>query len=317
MKFTEAKLKLYAAPLGKTEDEKCKQTIELIRDALKDIGYSDNGCAIELLEEDTFSYALRMEKPNGAEKLHIFVQSSYANNTCVRAERDVDVAVVREDVFDYAFGSPFTAAHFEHRTEALTLKSGTELALLKKLPNQIRRGNTSLKVDGNTGREIADIVPGIFVKYFYRSGDDDYSHYLEGINLYADDGTVTTHFPLIQLVNGKNKNIQTESYYKRMVRIIKTMRSMMSDRGYSSADQVSSFGLESLLWNIPDEYFIKWYKYGYAFGEILEYLKENKESFASYYEANGIKKLCPTEDEAGVYGEFVEELARFFVYETE
>ena len=45
-----------------------------------------------------------------------------------------------------------------------------------------------------------------------------------------------------------------------MVRVIKKMRHLMSDFGYSSANNVSSFGLESLLWNIPD----------YVFDEILK-----------------------------------------------
>ena len=38
MRFTENMLKSYAEPLSKTEDEKCKRTIEVIRDALKDFG---------------------------------------------------------------------------------------------------------------------------------------------------------------------------------------------------------------------------------------------------------------------------------------
>lgn len=34
MKFTEERLKLYAAPLSETENEKCKRAIKAIRDAL-------------------------------------------------------------------------------------------------------------------------------------------------------------------------------------------------------------------------------------------------------------------------------------------
>ena len=33
MKFTEERLKLYAAPLSETENEKCKRAIKAIRDA--------------------------------------------------------------------------------------------------------------------------------------------------------------------------------------------------------------------------------------------------------------------------------------------
>lgn len=50
MKFKESTLKLYAAPLSSTEDAKCKRAIEAIRDALKDLGYTDDQKDIGLLE---------------------------------------------------------------------------------------------------------------------------------------------------------------------------------------------------------------------------------------------------------------------------
>ena len=46
----------------------------------------------------------------------------------------------------------------------------------------------------------------------------------------------------------------------------------MIDNKYNCADNVSSFGLESLLWNIPDLYFVGDIKYGLKFRQILEYL---------------------------------------------
>ena len=58
MKFKESTLKLYAAPLSSTEDAKCKRAIEAIRDALKDLGYTDDQKDIGLLESDTLSYSI-------------------------------------------------------------------------------------------------------------------------------------------------------------------------------------------------------------------------------------------------------------------
>ena len=55
MKFKESTLKLYAAPLSDTEDAKCKHAIEAIRDALKDLGYTDDQKDISLLESRNFS----------------------------------------------------------------------------------------------------------------------------------------------------------------------------------------------------------------------------------------------------------------------
>lgn len=41
MKFTESMLDTYAAPLSDSEDKRCQHVIGMIRDALKNIGYSE------------------------------------------------------------------------------------------------------------------------------------------------------------------------------------------------------------------------------------------------------------------------------------
>ena len=84
MRFKESTLALYAAPLSTTEDNKCKHAIEEIRDALKQIGYTDDQKSIRLLEDDTLSYSIAMRNYRYAEKIQIFIQGSYANNTCVK-----------------------------------------------------------------------------------------------------------------------------------------------------------------------------------------------------------------------------------------
>lgn len=70
------------------------------------------------------------------------------------------------------------------------------------------------------------------------------------------------------------------------------MRYLMSDCGYSCADNVSSFGIESLTWNIPDSYFTKYSSYGFAFEEIVHYAYMHKADLPNYYEANGIKNYA-------------------------
>ena len=71
---------------------------------MSDLGYTDDQKGIGLLESDTLSYAVSMRNKYSTERVHIFIQGSYANNTCVRNESDVDIAVVREDIFEYAWG---------------------------------------------------------------------------------------------------------------------------------------------------------------------------------------------------------------------
>ena len=98
MKFTESQLKNYSAPLSQSEEQRCKNAIGMVRDAMKLIGYSDEGKEIRMYEADTYAYALDL-KSSGNEKITLLVQGSYANNTNVRTLSDVDVAVILESTF--------------------------------------------------------------------------------------------------------------------------------------------------------------------------------------------------------------------------
>ena len=100
-----------------------------------------------------------------------------------------------------------------------------------------------------------------------------------------------------------------------MVRIMKTLRYIMSDRGYSCADKVSSFGLESLLWNIPDCEFTKYSLYGFTFQHLLNYMRSNTASLSEYKEVNGIKPLCPTTNDINAYETFITILSGLFEYD--
>lgn len=315
MKFKEATLKMYASPLSKEEDAKCKHTIELIRDALKGLGYTDDRKDISLLESDTLSYSVAMRNLHSKETIHIFIQGSYANNTCVRNESDVDIAIVRDDVYEYAFGEQFYSSTVNLKKEADDLKNAVEITLRKQFPYQVHRGNKSIKVSGNDSRKPADTVPCLSMNYYYKSHLRNYSDNLKGVIIFADDGTVIRNFPKQHISNGKTKNNETNFYYKKMVRIMKKMRYLMSDLGYSCADNVSSFGLESLLWNIPNSYFTKYCCYGFVFEDIVKYVYTHKAELINFYEANGVKKLCQSQQDVNKYSAFIDRLYTFFEYD--
>ena len=174
MKFKESMLKLYAAPLSETEDAQCKHAIEAIRDALKDLGYTDDQRGVSLLESDTLAYSVSMRNKYSTEKVHIFIQGSYANNTCVRNESDVDIAVMRDDIHESAFGEKFELFTADKKHEATKLKDAVERVLRNNFPYQVKRGNKSIKVNGNTYRKQADTVPCLSMHYYYRSNLKDY-----------------------------------------------------------------------------------------------------------------------------------------------
>ena len=232
-------------------------------------------------------------------------------------ESDVDIAVVREDLFEYAFGEKFRTSTEDQKEEAKTLKNAVERALRLFFPGQVRRGNKSLKVNGTDNRKPADVVPCFSMHYYYNSNLKDFVTHHDGIIIFADDGTVIRNFPKQHIANGKSKNNQTNGNYKRMVRIIKKMRYLMSNCGYNCANNVSSFGLESLLWNIPNEIFNGYINYRFVFDELLQYLLKNQSNFSNYTEANGIKKLFPTQKDIEAYSTFISALNRFYEYDLQ
>ena len=88
----------------------------------------------------------------------------------------------------------------------------------------------------------------------------------------------------------------------------------MQELGYPGANKVSSFGLESLLWNIPDEVYAKYPSiYRFTFDELIKYVQ--RESINNYKEANGIKKLFPTQQILDDYKRFIDDINTFYEYD--
>lgn len=323
MKFTENDLKQYSAPLSETENQKCLNAIKMIRDALKNLGFTDDGKNISKMYDDTYAYALDMRSISENRKVCLFIQGSYANNTNVRTQSDVDIAVVQEDVFTTEYRSstslyPQSDSDYGFCNVSLNAKSfkdEIQNCLEQKFGSDVERKNKSIKIHGNTYRKDADSVPCCRYRDYRNDYQKDKSNYIAGIVITPDYGKKIINYPEQHIANGRKKNNDTNGYYKKMVRIIKKMRYIMCDLGYTEAERVSSFGLESLLWNLPDSLFMKYSIYRYEFGEIIEYLYNHKEKINSYKEANGIKPLCPTIQDFLNYKNFINKLFIFYDYD--
>ena len=258
MKFTESMLTNYSQPLSATEDGQCKNAIRMVADALKTLGFTDDNAAITPLYTDTFAYSLQMRRSSDSRNIKLFVQGSYANNTNVRTESDVDVAVIQEETFlpeyrkdsvypqsgaDYGF-TPAPAA-------AKTFKDEVQEALKCKFGTDVERKNKSIKVHGNTYRKDADTVPCRRYRDYRQDYRRDASNFVGGVVIYPDNGGMIINYPEQHIANGRKKNNDTNHHYKKLVRIMKKMRYLMEDSyitAYSSAAKnVSSFMLESLL----------------------------------------------------------------------
>lgn len=320
MKFTEAMLDSYSQPLSATEDAQCRHTISMIRDALKSLSFTDDNKDIAPLYPDTFAYAIEMRSIYGPRKIKLFVQGSYANNTNVRTESDVDIAVIEESKFRTDYRPGVTDSNYNFKTVTTPVKpfkDEVQEALTLKFGKDVKRGDKSVKVHGNTYRKDADTVPCHRNRDYRNDYRNDESNYIGGIVIYPDSGGMIINYPEQHIDNGRQKNTATNGYFKKMVRIIKKMRYLMEDRNISSASDIGSFVLESMLWNVTDSWYLdncRKYRKVFAFNQLIGHLWENKANFTTWKEANGIKRLCPDTDASNKLRKFVGDLSAFYEY---
>lgn len=56
MKYTEKQISKMASPISQSEDEKCKNAIRMVRDAMKRLNYTDDGKDIRSYMAESYSY---------------------------------------------------------------------------------------------------------------------------------------------------------------------------------------------------------------------------------------------------------------------
>lgn len=319
MKFTESMLNSYAQPLSQTEDQQCKNAINMVVNSLKPLGFKEKRFNVEPMYTGTYSYFQELESEYGR-RIKVFLQGSYANNTNVRTQSDVDIAVVEEDIFQtqYRVGASDSDYGFTTATaRPKSFKDEVEDALKRTFGSDVQRANKSIKINGNTYRKDADSVPCRRYKNYSHNYSNNPENFIGGIVITADTGERIINYPEQHIKNGKEKNATTNYYYKKMVRIIKKMRYLMTENGIIEANGVSSFALESLLWNIPNDKYLEYkdYRNVFMFDMLITYLKNNKYLLSSYKEANGIKLLCPTPSDVDSMNIFINALVEFYEYE--
>ena len=192
-KFTNEQLAAMARPASVTEEQKLENAENAVKNALS-------------------NYTL------ASGDYEVFGQGSYANNTNIRNNSDIDINVCYTGGFYFRLPSGKTREEY-----GLTNPTTYSYAQFK---NDVRR-----------------------------YGTDRYT-YDEGVKLYADNsGEEIINFPKQHLKNGVSKNNTTSRRFKRLVRIVKNLHTRMEDEGYYNNANITSFLLESLTYNYPNNKF--------------------------------------------------------------
>lgn len=205
--------------------------------------------------------AIRSYTPLANRSISVFAQGSYRNRTNVRADSDVDICVLSRAAFfpDYGHVSGVTNQNQRFTDASYTfpdLKRDVEAALKAHFGAQaISRGDKAFDVKENTSRIAADVVPTFEGRLYYRDSYGGLQFHSGTVLQCAGSGTLIYNWPEQHFANGVTRHEQTQRQFKKKARCLKSLRCEMADGSYGNAKAMSSFLLESLIYNCPDTVF--------------------------------------------------------------
>lgn len=205
-----------------------------------------------VLEASTTPYAGRNFK--------VFLQGSYANDTNIFTESDVDIVIRLDDCFQSdlsqlaeeekaAYKSAFRDATYTHAD----FKRDVLSVLKKQYGTAVRAGDKAIAIDANGSRRKVDVIVAIQFRRYFKFHSSDNSEYVEGICFWNGDGERIANYPKQHSANLTMKHQNTSNWCKPVARVLKNMRRRMVDDGLIEAGAAPSYYIEGLLYNVPDE----------------------------------------------------------------
>jgi len=223
----EDKLAAWTKPSSDTEQDKQDRTERMIRQAI-DSHVAFNNCSLK-----------------------VYAKGSYANNTNVRSDSDVDIAVECTDVQyweESEKGNHPPSKPYEGIWTPAKLRAELLAAMNAKFPGWVdSSGSTAIQINSNSARVDADVVPCFSYRYYMKYESRD------GTKIFKTDGSSIVNYPAQQLENGKAKNTRTGYAYKKGVRLLKRIENAMAEDG--TFRELPSFFMECLAYNCPDDAF--------------------------------------------------------------
>lgn len=224
----------WSKPASDTEETRCENASSAIDKAIRTSG---------LLQSRDMS---------------IFGQGSYAANTNVKRDSDVDVCVMCKDTFffelpnggqagDYSIVAPAPYTFDRYKDEVHS-------ALIDRFGDDgVTRGGKAFDVHSNSYRVDADAVPTFEFRRYFGTPDQGY---VSGVAFIDEKSGRRIHnYPVQALANGRSKNVDTGRRYKKVVRILKRLRNLLRDEGSMVAQRTPSFLIECLVYRVSNSNF--------------------------------------------------------------
>lgn len=210
--------------------------------------------------------------------ISIFGQGSYANDTNVKLNSDIDINIRYNEAFYYDIPEGRDKSEFgfgsSHAYTFVEFKADVETALVNKFGRtDVHNYDKCLTVDECSTRVEIDVVPTFTYRYYFKEGG-----YREGVKFISNSWDVIKNFPIQHIENGKTKNAYTQKRFKRLTRIYRKIRYKMIEDGVTVSDNITSFLLECLIWNVPNSIFNNYYTWTDQLRESIRHIYQATES---------------------------------------
>lgn len=228
--------------------------------------------------------------PNGKPKYEIYLQGSYKNSTTIRSNSDVDIVVQlnafysqgldnlsyndKQILLKFLPKSPYQLEHFRYdvikalkNTKSFTVSDGNKCINVKTpyLDTDVvvcMQHRLYLRRSAARDHHYCN-------RNYYKKDSHNY-YYIEGIKFKSNDGRWIINYPKHHDKNGTSKSQQTNGKFNSTIRIFKNIKSHLVDKNIIKIDEVPSYFIECLLYNIPNSEFES--NYQKTVYNILSYL---------------------------------------------
>ncbi len=192
----------------------------------------------------------------------VFLQGSYANDTNVYSESDVDLVILLNETF-YSDLDSLSGAETTTFNQARSMasygytdfKRDVTAWLTTKFGSGVKAGDKAIFIPGSGSRRNADVLVAAQHRRYHRFRSWADQSYDEGICFWTSNGTQIINFPKQHSENCTAKHQNTQSWFKPTVRIFKNLRNRMVAEGKLEDGLAPSYYIEGLFYNIPPNKF--------------------------------------------------------------
>ena len=223
-KFSEQQLENWTKPPSDSEEAKLSNSERLVREAIAAYPKLNNKLT------------------------DVFGQGSYANNTNVRLNSDIDINAMYNSGMYYELPEGSSAEEYGITSISYNFveyKKDVYDALVARFGrSEVEWKDKCITVKANSYRVETDVVPTWMYKKYQNQ-----NYAVEGCKFFSDSGREIINYPKQHIRNGISKNEQVLRRGKKLTRIHRKLRYRLIDENYIQSDPITSFLLECLVYN--------------------------------------------------------------------